>query len=224
MRPHTETEENYLKCILRHARDHELVSTNTIARELGTSPASVTDMLKKLSTRKPNALVHYTPYRGVTLTDAGRRVALGIVRKHRLWEVFLVDVLGFAWDNVHDVAEQLEHVQSPDLIRAIDKFLGYPKFDPHGDPIPNEEGNIESRELYLLADIDPGQVVVVAGVKRSDQEFLRYLDTVGLTLDSPIKVLDRLSFDESLQLEVAGATFVASGNVTRNLMVMHQKG
>lgn len=221
MKPHTETEENYLKCILRYSKGQEPVSTNTIARELGTSPASVTDMVKKLSIREPASLVNYTPYRGVTLTDEGRKVALRIIRKHRLWEVFLVEVLNFSWDNIHDVAEQLEHVDSPELIRAIDQFLGYPKYDPHGDPIPNEEGVIETREIYPLSAIEPGQEVVIAGVRRSDPDFLQYLDTVGLVINRTVKILDQLAFDESLQLEVEGRIFITSGNVSRNLMVMH---
>ena len=220
MKPHTETEENYLKCILRHSLGDEPVSTNTIAGDLGTSPASVTDMLKKLRDRQPKPLVNYTRYRGVTLTEAGRKIALSIVRKHRLWEVFLVEKLHFSWDNVHEVAEQLEHVNSPELIRAIDQFLGYPKFDPHGDPIPNEEGVIETRELYPLTDIEPGETVKVAGVRRSDQDFLQYLDKVGLTLDCEVEVVECLAFDDSLQLRIDGKDVIASGNVARNVMVL----
>lgn len=220
MKPHTETEENYLKCILRYSQGQEPVSTNTIANELGTSPASVTDMLKKLNSRKPVSLVHYTPYRGATLTEEGRKIALRIVRKHRLWEVFLVETLNFSWDQVHDVAEQLEHVDSPELIRAIDKFLGYPKFDPHGDPIPNEDGVIETRDLLPLPTIGAGETVVVAGVKRSDQDFLQYLDRVGLILDAKVTVLDHLAFDESMQLQVNGKELIASGAVVRNVMVI----
>ncbi|MEM9985092.1 MAG: metal-dependent transcriptional regulator [Bacteroidota bacterium] len=220
MKRHTETEENYLKCILHNSHGGQPVSTNTIAGELGTSPASVTDMIKKLRKRQPNALVNHTPYKGVTLTEEGRKVALRIIRKHRLWEVFLVEVLNFSWDNIHEVAEQLEHVDSPELVRAIDKFLGYPKYDPHGDPIPTEDGVIETREMYPLSDIQPGQLAIVAGVRRSDQDFLQYLDRVGLTINSEVKVVDQLAFDESLQLEVSGKSFIASSSVTRNLMVL----
>lgn len=222
MKRHTETEENYLKCILHHSQQGELVSTNTIAGELGTSPASVTDMLKKLQKRQPHPLVNYTPYRGVTLTDAGQKVALTIVRKHRLWEVFLVEKLNFSWDNVHDVAEQLEHIDSPELVRAIDQFLGYPKFDPHGDPIPTEDGLIETRDLYPLTDIPPGETVTVAGVRRSDQDFLQYLDRVGLVLDARVQVVERLAFDDSLQLQVHDRDLIASGNVARNVLVLRE--
>jgi DtxR family Mn-dependent transcriptional regulator len=222
MKPHTETEENYLKCILHHSKEAQPVSTNTIAGELGTSPASVTDMLKKLRKHKPQPLVNYTPYHGVTLTDVGQKVALTIVRKHRLWEVFLVEKLNFSWDKVHQVAEQLEHIDSPELIRAIDQFLGYPKFDPHGDPIPNEDGVIETRELHPLTDIPAGQEVLVAGVRRSDQDFLQYLDKVGLVLDARVQVVEHLAFDESLQLLVNGKDLIASGNVARNVMVLNE--
>ncbi len=220
MKRHTETEENYLKCIHRHSGNGKPVSTNTIAKELGTSPASVTDMVQKLSNREPEALVNYTKYKGVTLTDEGRKIALRIVRKHRLWEVFLVEVLNFSWDKIHEVAEQLEHVDSPELIRAIDQFLGHPKYDPHGDPIPNEDGIIETREIFPLSDIESGQMVTIAGVRRSDQDFLQYLDTVGLILEQEVKVLDRLAFDNSLQLEIDGNVFIISGNVAQNVMVL----
>jgi len=220
MKSYTETEENYLKCILHYAQPQKPVSTNTIAKELGTSPASVTDMLKKLSERAPNPLVNYTPYRGATLTETGRIAALRIVRKHRLWEVFLVEMLGFSWDNVHAVAEQLEHVESPELIRAIDKFLGYPKFDPHGDPIPAEDGTMISRDTRPLNQIKPGETVRIAGVKRSDPDFLQYLDTVGLTLDTHISVIACLAFDQSMQLQIGNNTLTIGGNVVDNLLVL----
>ncbi|GAB4413484.1 MAG: metal-dependent transcriptional regulator [Bacteroidia bacterium] len=217
MKLHTETEENYLKCILRHAQPGELVSTNTIANDLGTTAASVTDMLKKLNDK---GYVKYTRYRGVTLTETGKKIALHIVRKHRLWEVFLVEKLGFSWDHVHEVAEQLEHIDSPELIRRIDAFLGYPKFDPHGDPIPSESGEIAERDTILLADLDPGQTARVAGVVRTDPEFLQYLERVGLRLDAEVVMVEHLTFDHAVQVRVGDRVAMLGGAVARNLLVI----
>ncbi len=219
MKNHTDTEENYLKTILRFSKNSELVSTNTIANYLGTSAASVTDMLKKLD-KRPNSLVEYTRYKGVKLSKEGCKIALRIIRKHRLWEVFLVEKLQFSWDNVHEVAEQLEHIDSPELIRRLDEFLGFPKFDPHGDPIPNELGEMASRQTFLLADIPPGKVVKIASVVISSAAFLKYLEHVGLILGKRIKVLEKLSFDNSVQLEVEGKQIVVSGMVAQNLKVL----
>lgn len=217
MRPHTETEENYLKNIYRLSRETSPVATNTLATQLGTSPASVTDMLKRLNEKK---LVSYKPYRGVTLTEEGQSIALRIIRKHRLWEVFLVDKLHFSWDNVHEVAEQLEHINSPELIKRIDKFLGYPKFDPHGDPIPNEHGEIEIRSTVKLSEVEPGQRVIVANVLLSDPAFLQYMERIGLILNKCVFVKECLPFDESLVLELDGTQLVVSGSVSKNILVL----
>ena len=220
MKSHTETEENYLKCILRLSKpDGEPVSTNAIANALGTSPASVTDMLKKLAEKR---LVDYKAYKGATLSKEGKKIALKIVRKHRLWEVFLVEKLNFSWDNVHEVAEQLEHVDSPELIRSLDAFLSYPKFDPHGDPIPSETGEITVRNTHLLTEIEEGESVIIAGVKRSDQDFLQYLDKTGLTINTRIKVKEKLPFDHSVQLEIGNYNLVVSGVVAQNLKVLRE--
>lgn len=220
MKRHTETEENYLKCILRQSVPGTPVSTNAIAHNIGTSPASVTDMMKKLADKE---LVNYTPYKGVTLTANGQKIALKIIRKHRLWEVFLVQKLNFSWDNVHDVAEQLEHIESPELIRALDTFLNYPKFDPHGDPIPSETGEIVRRNTMPLGEAKPGELVRIAGVKRSDQDFLQYLDRVGLTINQQVKVQEHLPFDQSLQLDREGHRMVVSGMVASNLLVLPEE-
>lgn len=219
MKSHTETEENYLKCILRHSSDGQKVGTNTIANDLQTSPASVTDMIKKL---KEKGLAVHEPYKGVELSPSGRKIALRIVRKHRLWEVFLVKKLNFSWDNVHEVAEQLEHIDSPELIKRIDEFLGYPKFDPHGDPIPTEDGEIITRATQALSEVESGEVVSIASVKRSDSDFLQYLDKLGLTINQHIKVLEKLNFDDSFLLEVDQNRIVVSGMVANNVMVMKE--
>ena len=220
MKQHSETKENYLKCIWHHSKEGEIVSNKTIAGHLGTSPASVTDMIRKLS---KDGLVLHESRRGVRLTDKGKRIALSILRKHRLWELFLVETLGFTWDNVHEIAEQLEHVQAPELIRRIDEYLGYPKYDPHGDPIPNEEGVIESRDTVLLSDAGANQTLTVVSVRDSDPDFLQYLDRVGLTINQKVLVVEKLPFDDSLQLEVEGKTLIISGLVAKSLNVLTEE-
>lgn len=219
---HTETEENYLKCILRFTLQGEkLVSTNTIANYLGTSPASVTDMLKKLSKKNERpSTINYTPYQGVSLTLEGKKIALSILRKHRLWEVFLVNKLNFSWDNVHDVAEQLEHIQSHELIDRLDEFLDFPKFDPHGDPIPSADGHLEPLDTPLLSDIEEGETVMIASVKRSDPDFLQYLERLGLLINKRILVKEKLKFDDSLEIVVDKKNMLISGTVSENLRVL----
>ncbi len=215
---HTQTEENYLKTIFHFSNaDGDLVSTNNIANELGTTPASVTDMIKKLHEKD---LVHYTPYKGVTLTKSGRKIALDIVRKHRLWEVFLVQKLNFSWDNIHEVAEELEHIESQELIRRLDAFLGFPRFDPHGDPIPNEEGVIMERATVCLSDVVAGQTVMLAGVQSTHPPFLQYLDKINLGIGKKLTITDNLPFDNAVQLEIDGKPIVISGSIAEKLLVM----
>ncbi|WP_375416155.1 metal-dependent transcriptional regulator [uncultured Hymenobacter sp.] len=213
------TEENYLKAIykLAEAEPATGVSTNRIAAALATRAASVTDMLRRLADK---GLLAYEKYRGVQLTDEGRRVALLTIRKHRLWEVFLVQQLGFAWDEVHDVAEELEHVASPLLMRRLDAFLGHPALDPHGDPIPAEDGAMRRPAHRLLADLQTGEKGVLAGVKNTSAPFLQYLDKVGLPLGARVEVLDIVAFDHSLELRVnRDRTALVSAEVSRNLFV-----
>lgn len=213
----TTAEEDYLKAVLHLSVEGEAVSTNAISAELKTTPASVTDMVKRLADK--NWLL-YTPYRGVSLTAEGRRIALRTVRKHRLWEVFLVEKLRFSWDQVHDTAEQLEHIRSPELIRKLDEFLGYPKFDPHGDPIPNDQGEIEVRNTRKLAEVPPGTEVVLARVTLHSPEFLQYLDRVGLQINTQLQVLEHLPFDDSRLVQVAGKELQLSALVAANLLVV----
>jgi DtxR family Mn-dependent transcriptional regulator len=213
------TEENYLKTIYKLAEaepDHD-VSTNRIAAALTTRAASVTDMLRRLADKE---LLRYEKYRGVQLTLEGRRLALLTVRKHRLWEVFLVQQLGFNWDEVHEVAEELEHVQSPLLMRRLDEFLNFPTFDPHGDPIPAEDGVVRRPVHRLLADLDVGEQGTLAAVKDTSAPFLQYLDKVGLCLGLKLKVLDKVVFDNSLELRInRERTVLISAEVGRNLFV-----
>jgi DtxR family Mn-dependent transcriptional regulator len=213
------TEENYLKTIykLAEAEPGQDVSTNRIAAALATRAASVTDMLRRLAEKE---LLRYEKYRGVQLTPEGRRLALLTVRKHRLWEVFLVQQLGFSWDEVHEVAEELEHVQSPLLMRRLDEFLNYPTLDPHGDPIPAEDGAVRRPKHRLLADLAVGERGTLAAVKDTAAPFLQYLDKVGLPLGAQVEVLDKISFDNSLELRVnRERTVVISAEVGRNLFV-----
>lgn len=213
------TEENYLKAIykLSEAEPGVEVSTNRIAEVLQTRAASVTDMLRRLGEK---GLLHYQRYRGVSLTHEGRRLALLTIRKHRLWEVFLVQTLGFNWDEVHEVAEEMEHLQSPLLIRRLDEFLNFPQFDPHGDPIPAEDGAILRPRHRLVADLQPGDAGTVVAVKNTSAPFLQYLDKVGLSLGAQLEVLDKVSFDNSLEIKVNNHSIaLISAEVSRNIFI-----
>lgn len=210
-------EENYLKAILKLSGAPEgTVSTNAIAAQLETSAASVTDMLKKLSDKE---LITYQRYKGASLTDDGQRIATTLVRKHRLWEVFLVQSLGMTWDEVHEIAEELEHIQSDRLIDRLDHFLGRPKFDPHGDPIPNAQGKYTLRAQIPLSELKPGQEGVVIGVREDETSFLKHLNEKGLTLGKSIKVITNDDYDNTLSLQVEGLELNLSGKVARNIMI-----
>mgnify|MGYP000331936952 CR=1 FL=1 len=211
------SEENYLKAIYHLEKIAATgVATNAIAEQMETKPSSVTDMVKKLSEKD---LVNYIKYQGVTLTEKGRKTALTIIRKHRLWEVFLVDKLNFHWDQVHEIAEQLEHIHSEELISRLDKFLGEPDFDPHGDPIPDKHGNIKRTEKKLLSDLDKNQGGVCVGVKESSAEFLQYLDKKKITIGTKIKVLGKEFFDGSMVILVGKDQSFISKKTAENLYV-----
>ncbi|HBY70295.1 MAG TPA: iron-dependent repressor [Flavobacteriaceae bacterium] len=211
------SEENYLKAIYHLEKIAATgVATNAIAEQMETKPSSVTDMVKKLSEKD---LVNYIKYQGVTLTEKGRKTALTIIRKQRLWEVFLVDKLNFHWDQVHEIAEQLEHIHSEELISRLDKFLGEPDFDPHGDPIPDKHGNIKRTEKKLLSDLDKNQGGVCVGVKESSAEFLQYLDKKKITIGTKIKVLGKEFFDGSMVILVGKDQSFISKKTAENLYV-----
>jgi DtxR family Mn-dependent transcriptional regulator len=213
-------EENYLKAILKLSGAPDgLVSTNAIAAQLSTSAASVTDMLKKLSDKD---LIAYQRYKGASLTHEGQRIATNLVRKHRLWEVFLVQSLGMTWDEVHDIAEQLEHIQSDRLIDHLDEFLGYPKFDPHGDPIPNAEGKYSVRAQVPLSKLTEGQQGIVIGVREDETAFLRHLSEKGLTPGKLIRVLTNDAYDNTIRLATEEAELSLSGKVAGNIMIKLQ--
>lgn len=213
----TLAEENYLKAIFH--LEHELqsdISTNAIAERMDTKPSSVTDMIQKLSEKK---LLVYKRYKGVTLTSDGRKVAAGVIRKHRLWEVFLVKKLKFHWDEVHEIAEQLEHIQSEELIIRLDQFLGSPDFDPHGDPIPDKHGVLKPTEKKLLSEISKNERGVCVGVKESSPEFLQYLDKKKISIGTKITVLGKEFFDSSMIIQVGNDQFFISLKIAENLYV-----
>jgi DtxR family Mn-dependent transcriptional regulator len=212
------TEENYIKAIYKLSEDGDgAVSTNAIAEVMQTKAASVSDMLRRLNEKE---IINYVKYRGVTLTDAGRKTALQLVRKHRLWEVFLVDKLKFNWDEVHEVAEELEHINSELMVRRLDEFLGFPKYDPHGDPIPTEDGHITMKQQVLLAELNIGQAGIVMGVKDSQPLFLQYLDKVGIYLGAKIKVSDKVEYDNSLEINIDNKKQLSvSSEVAKNIFV-----
>ncbi len=213
----TFSEENYLKTIyhLRAVSDSE-ISTNAIAEKMETKASSVTDMLRKLADKN---LVNYTKYQGVSLTEKGKLSAKMIVRKHRLWEYFLVAKLDFSWDEVHDVADQLEHIKSEKLINKLDEFLDYPKEDPHGDPIPDKNGQMIQVDKQLLSEFDKNKIGICVGVKDSSSEFLKYLDKQGIALGSKIEIIEKESFDSSFKIRLDSRELSISNKIAINLYI-----
>ena len=194
------TEENYLKAIYHlSGGGQKSVLTNELADSMNTKPASVTDMIKKLSAKK---LITYEKYYGATITKQGKTDALSIIRKHRLWETFLVQKLNFNWDQVHEVAEQLEHIQSSLLIEKLDEFLGYPTVDPHGHPIPDRTGKIKEIKQVPLSEFPVHKKCTVQAVKNGSPSFLKYLSKIGIYIDAPLTIVDKVEFDGSLELTI----------------------
>jgi len=216
----SKSEENYLKAIFHLSiKTEKGISTNAIAQQLATKASSVTDMVKKLSDKE---LVLYKKYQGVTLTKKGEKIGANVIRKHRLWEVLLVEKFNFNWDEVHEVAEQLEHIHSKKLINEIDAFLGYPERDPHGDPIPDEEGNINFLEKSLLSTIEINKRAVCVGVKDTSSDFLRYLDKQEIALGKEITVLEKEAFDKSMRIKIASKEFTISQQIANNIYVKNK--
>ena len=211
----TLSEENYLKAIYHLGNQgNDTVSTNAISEQIDTKASSVTDMVKKLAEKE---LANYIKYQGVSLTEAGRLTARSVIRKHRLWETFLVKKLNFSWDEVHDIAEQLEHIKSEKLIDKLDDFLEHPTHDPHGDPIPDKNGNYTKIKSKSILDISAGSQGVLISVKDSSKAFLNYLNKNELALGDTIKVIDFEPFDESFTIETKSITMTISKNVAENL-------
>ncbi len=212
------SEENYLKAIYHlSGGGKDQVATNAISERLKTTPASVSDMIRKLSEK---GMLKYQKYQGVTVSDEGAQNALRVIRNHRLWEVFLVSKLKFHWDEVHDVAEQLEHIDSPLLIKRLDEFLGFPKFDPHGDPIPDEHGAIVAKPKKVLDCMAAGERGELVALKDTDAEFLQYLDRINLHLGDPIEVVEVMSYDKSMLIRIKGLKQLSiSQQVASNLLL-----
>lgn len=213
----THSEENYLKGIYHLSQGGKnAISTTALAAQMETKPSSVTDMIKRLAEKD---LLHYRKYQGVRLTETGTRHALKVIRKHRLWESFLVEKLDFSWDEVHEVAEQLEHIESEKLVDRLDALLNYPDFDPHGDPIPDKNGAFKTRDKKLLSAMPVPSMGVCVGVRDSSPAFLKFLDRHHIALGREIRVLDREAFDHSMRIEVGGQTLQISHQIAGNLYV-----
>ena len=212
------TEENYLKTIFKLSEQTSgNVSTNAIADALQTKASSVTDMIKKLGEKN---LLDHTRYQGVSLTEKGREKALGIVRRHRLWEVFLVKNLEIGWEEVHDIAEQLEHTNSEKLYEQLDKFLNFPRYDPNGDPIPDKEGKMQEASEISISDLTAGEEVTVQGIVDHQQDFLQFLDQINLIPGAKLKVIKKLEFDGSVNIETnKGNEVMISAYVAGNVLV-----
>lgn len=213
------SEENYLKEIFHlSVQNAKRVSTNRLADRLNTKASSITDMLKKLAEKR---LVSYVKYKGCTLTLEGEQIAIQIIRKHRLWETFLVKKLSFGWEEVHEVAEQLEHIDSAKLIDSLDRFLDYPKFDPHGDPIPDKDGKIEYRSSNLkLVDVAIKTSVEIVRVNEDSLSLLKFLEQQKLTLGTKLEILEKFPFDDSVRIRVADKREInLSKKVTENISV-----
>ena len=213
---HSISEENYIKAIYHLQDGKALVSTNEIAGRMNTKASSVTDMLKKLADKN---LAEYVPYKGARLTDKGVQCANQIIRKHRLWEVFLVEKLDFSWDEVHDVAEQLEHIQSQKLIDQLDKHLGFPKKDPHGDPIPDRHGNYEKTNKTILSKLKKGDKGTLIGLIDSSKNFLKYLDKQHMKLGTSIEIIEFEEFDLSYTIKVNESPLQISKQIADNLYI-----
>lgn len=213
---HTFTEENYLKAIYHLLCKADSASTNDIAAALNTKAASVTDMLKKLADKQ---LINYARYQGVSLTETGHKVALGIIRKHRLWEYFLVEKLQFKWDEVHEMAEELEHISSTELVNRLDKFMNYPQFDPHGDPIPDSEGNINAQPFTCAVHLPVQQSGIIAGVSDHSVTFLQYLEKQQLTIGRQILIKDATEYDLCILLTTENRELNISREVAKKLLI-----
>ena len=212
----TKSEEDYLKCLYHLQQGKKSVSTNEIANYLSMKPSSVSDMLKKLAEKK---CVNYLKYKGSLLTKKGELIALSIIRKHRLWETFLVNKLGFSWSKVHNIAEQLEHVNSEELIDKLDYFLEYPQIDPHGDPIPQKNGTIAKLNQKLLSELKHGEEGVITGIKKGTPSLLNFLDQKKIKLGDQIQLISILEFDQSAEVIIHKKTINLSEKICSNLLI-----
>jgi DtxR family transcriptional regulator, Mn-dependent transcriptional regulator len=212
-------EENYIKAIFHLQGENNTVTTNALAQELNTRPASITDMLKKLKLKK---LVHYQAYQGFKLTNEGRKVALDIIRRHRLWEFFLSEKLKFSWEEVHQVAEQLEHVSDKKLIDRLDEYLNFPKFDPHGDPIPDSSGKMIVSRQVNLTDLPINKMAEVCNVGNQSAEILDLLKHNKIVIGTKLEVKKRFDFDRSIEIKIRQRPPVTiSEQLAKNIFVKY---
>lgn len=213
------SEENYLKTIFHLQTKDDNVSTNELAERLQAKPASITDMMKKLKTRK---LVNYQPYQGFRLTTEGKKIALSIIRRHRLWEYFLAEKLKFNWDEVHEVAEQLEHVSSKKLIDKLDEYLAFPKFDPHGDPIPDVNGKMETGKQVNLTELQLNKTAKICQIVDQSAELLEHLQEKKINIGSSVIVKKKFSYDDSLEIKLDNKQMTTiTGLLAKNIFVKH---
>jgi DtxR family transcriptional regulator, Mn-dependent transcriptional regulator len=217
----TTSEENYLKAIFHLQEKEGTVSTNSLAEKLQTKPASVTDMMKKLNAKK---LLHYKPYYGFSLSTEGKKIALFIVRRHRLWEFFLSEKLKFDWNEVHLLAEELEHVSSKQLIDRLDQYLGFPQFDPHGDPIPDNKGKIKNLNKVSLFELPSNQSAEVRQVTNQSKEMLEILEHKNIGIGTKLEVKKYFPFDRSIELKIKNATVTISEQLAKNIFVTYEPG
>jgi DtxR family transcriptional regulator, Mn-dependent transcriptional regulator len=215
----TTSEENYLKAIFHLQEKAGTVTTTVLAEKLQTKPASVTDMMKKLNAKK---LLHYKPYYGFSLSAEGKKIALFIIRRHRLWEYFLSEKLKFDWNEVHALAEELEHVSSKQLIDRLDKYLGHPQFDPHGDPIPDQKGKIKSLNKVSLMELPFHQTAEVRQVTNQSKEMLDLLEHKNITIGTKLEVKKHFDFDHSIELRVKSTTITISEQLAKNIFVTYE--
>ncbi len=210
------SEENYLKAIYHLQTDKETVSTSALAQQLNAKPASITDMMKKLSAK---GLLNYKPYYGFTLSAEGKKAALTIIRRHRLWELFLAQKLGFRWDEVHEVAEELEHVSSKKLIEKLDAYLGFPQFDPHGDPIPDMKGRVKKVDQIALTALPLNQPAVVHSITNQSSEVLDFLHQKKIGIGTQLEIKKRHTFDGSLEVKVKNSLITITVGLSKYLYV-----
>lgn len=214
------SEENYIKAIFRLQQQEGLVTTNELSAELKTKPASVTDMMKKLKTKK---MIHYQPYQGFRLTPEGNKVALGIVRRHRLWEYFLAEKLKFTWDEVHEVAEDLEHITNAKLINKLDEYLGFPRVDPHGDPIPDANGKIEFSRKICLTEMPLNRPATVCSVSDHSSKILELLEHKNIAIGTRLEVKRVFDFDESMEVRIGRqSSFTISKQLAANIYMKYE--
>jgi DtxR family Mn-dependent transcriptional regulator len=216
---YSQSEENYLKTIFHLQVGNEAVTTNELAEKLQTRPASVTDMMKKLNAKK---LLHYKPYYGFYLSGEGKKIALNVIRRHRLWEFFLSKKLQFNWDEVHEVAEELEHVSNKKLIEKLDEYLGFPQFDPHGDPIPDSKGKMKSYDEVALNELPVATIAEVRRVKNQSTGMLDLLQHKNIGIGTKVEVKRYFDFDHSIELKIKNLTITISEQLAKNIFVTYE--